>query len=44
MVIPLIGIPPEATLQECALCHDQFPLQQIQFDEHGQPLCPRCRS
>ncbi len=33
--IPLIGIPPNQTEDECDLCHDKFHLQSL--------LCPKCR-
>lgn len=41
--IPLIGIPREATLEECACCHDVFPILEVELDERGRPLCRRCR-
>ena len=40
--VPLIGIPPEATLEECDLCHDRFPLREIEFNGR-QNLCKKCR-
>ena len=40
--IPLIGIPPAAMLEECGLCHDEFPLSQVQFTD-GEMLCEKCR-
>ena len=41
--IPLIGIPPDATIEECDLCHVHHPIQDIQMSEAGQMLCPKCR-
>lgn len=41
--IPLIGIPPDAMLEECELCHDQFPLNKVELTD-GQMLCAKCRS
>ena len=43
-VIPLIGVPPSATLQECELCHDEVPLREAELSESGQVLCRRCRA
>ena len=40
--IPLIGIPPEAVLEECDLCHDIFSIQKIMITECGQFLCFKC--
>ena len=41
--VPLIGLPPSATLEECDLCHNTFPLQKVEIQARGQILCPRCR-
>ena len=40
--IPLIGIEPRETLEECDCCHDIFSIQQIQLTG-TQFLCPKCR-
>jgi len=42
--VPLIGIAPEAALQECDCCHEVFPMRQIQLSESGQMLCEKCRN
>lgn len=43
--IPLIGIPPDATLEECDLCGYLFNLRQVQVSENGrQILCDKCRT
>jgi hypothetical protein len=39
--VPLIGIPKDATLQECDACHELFGLQQIQWTG-AQMLCDKC--
>lgn len=41
MLIPLIGIPPDATLEECDLCHDIKPIWELTFNGQ-QFLCERC--
>lgn len=40
--IPLIGIQPDATLQECAACNDVFSIQDVELVE-TQFLCKKCR-
>jgi formylmethanofuran dehydrogenase subunit E len=40
--VPLIGIPPDAVLQECDLCHDLFPLREVEVTDAGV-LCEKCR-
>jgi len=40
--VPLIGIPAEATLQECDCCHDIFPLREVELTDRGI-LCKKCR-
>ena len=41
--IPLIGIPPSATEYECDLCHDVFPIEEIELNKEGnQFLCKKC--
>lgn len=42
--VPLIGIAPEAVLQECELCHEQKPIREIELAESGQMLCEKCRT
>lgn len=41
--VPLIGIPPSAVLQECDLCHEEFPIREMEFS-NGQMLCKKCRT
>ncbi len=41
--VPLIGIPKDAMLQECDLCHKDFPMREIELSEIGQALCEKCR-
>lgn len=41
--VPLIGIPHDAVLQECDLCHNEFPLREIEMTDAGQCLCSKCR-
>lgn len=33
--VPLIGIPEDATTQECDRCHDRFPLQELRMTSSG---------
>jgi len=33
-----------ADLQECELCHDEFPLRDVELSDSGQILCKKCRS
>jgi hypothetical protein len=42
-VVPLIGIPPTATEEECDYeqCHDLYPLQQIKISYDGRFYCPK---
>lgn len=40
--LPLMGFPPAAVLQECALCRDCFPLRDV-LVRGDQFLCPKCR-
>jgi len=42
MVLPLIGIPKGATLEECALCHDEFHICDVEWTGK-QMLCKKCR-
>ena len=42
--VPLIGISPDAVLQECELCHHEFGLREIEMSESGQMLCQKCRA
>jgi hypothetical protein len=42
--VPPIGIPPDAVLQECDLCHASFPLREVEMNDAGQMLCKRCRA
>jgi len=42
--VPLIGISPSEVLEECDLCHDKFPMSEVEFDSNsGQMLCKKCR-
>lgn len=41
MNIPLIGIPADATLEECDGCHDLFPLRDLEWTGR-QFLCNKC--
>lgn len=41
--VPLIGIPPDAVIQECDLCHNEFQLREIEMTDAGQCLCATCR-
>ena len=41
--VPLIGVPPDAMMQECELCHKMKPLREVQLGESGQLLCEQCR-
>ncbi len=41
--VPLIGISPDAVLQECELCHDKFPMLDVEISDGGQMLCGKCR-
>ena len=43
-MVPLIGVAPEAVLQECELCHHEFGLREIEMSEAGQMLCAKCRA
>jgi len=40
--VPLIGIPKDATLEQCQGCKLYFNFTQIIFDEGGIPYCLRC--
>jgi formylmethanofuran dehydrogenase subunit E len=40
--VPLIGIPPEATLQACDRCNRLFPLREVELTDRGI-LCKQCR-
>ena len=39
--VPLIGIPEDASLEECDLCHDLFPFEKIKWTG-CQMLCEKC--
>ena len=41
--VPLLGIPPDAVLQECELCHTEYPLRDVEMSDSGQILCKKCR-
>lgn len=40
--VPLIGIPQNAVLQECDLCHEERPMSEIEL-VGSQALCKKCR-
>ncbi len=40
--VPLIGIPESAVLQECDLCHNEFPMRDLELSG-TQTLCRKCR-
>lgn len=41
--VPLIGIPKEATDDECAKCGRFFHLCDLELNEKGKPICLQCR-
>ena len=41
-LIPLIGIPKDAALETCDLCHEILPIWEVEFTG-SQYLCTRCR-
>ena len=41
--VPLLGVPPDAVLQECELCHQLFSLREVEW-MGTQVLCVKCRS
>ena len=41
-VIPLIGVPTDATQQECANCKKSFHLSDVMLDVNGTPFCKKC--
>jgi len=42
--VPLLGIPPDAALQECELCHNEYSLRDVEMTDSGQILCKKCRA
>ena len=42
--VPLIGISPDAVLQECELCHNEYPMRDVEITGCGQILCKKCRA
>ena len=40
--VPLIGIAPDAVLQECDCCGDIFPMREVEWSGK-QMLCAKCR-
>ena len=42
--VPLLGIPPDAVLQECDLCHNEYSLRDVEMTDSGQILCKKCRA
>lgn len=41
--VPLIGIPADAVLEECADCHDRFPMAEITLEADGFCRCRKCK-
>lgn len=41
--VPLLGIPPDSVLQECELCHNEYPIRDVEMLSSGQLLCKKCR-
>lgn len=42
-IIPLIGVPKDATLEECDCCHEIFAFQDLVLDKTGKFLyCGKC--
>ena len=42
--VPLLGIPPDAVLQDCELCHNEYSLRDVEMTDSGQILCKKCRA
>lgn len=42
--VPLLGIPPNAGMQECESCQAEYPLRDVEMTATGQALCTKCRS
>ena len=40
--VPLLGIPPDAVLQECDVCHDEFALRDVEMNDAGKCVCKKC--
>lgn len=40
--VPLIGVAPDATQEECAVCKGSFHLTEIALDDEGRPCCNNC--
>jgi hypothetical protein len=43
-VVPLIGVPKEATQEKCAHCGSQSHLPDMALDAKWQPCCQTCLS
>lgn len=44
-IIPLIGIPPYYTIEECGCCHNEYHFQELELNSAGnQFLCAKCKS
>lgn len=41
-VVPLIGVPKEATQEKCSRCGAPLHLAETVLDEKGQPCCRSC--
>lgn len=39
-----VSISPYGLLQECDLCHTDFPMREVELSSSSQMLCPKCRS
>ncbi len=42
--VPLLGIPPDAVLQECEVCQNEYSLRDVEMTDSGQILCKKCRA
>ena len=40
----LESLVPDAVLQECELCHNEYPIRDVEMTICGQILCVKCRS
>lgn len=41
--VPLIGVPPSATQEVCAHCHEKRHMSEITLDDKGHPICATCK-
>jgi len=40
--VPLIGVPEDATQQECETCGQSFHISEIELAANGKACCKRC--